>query len=427
MKKTIYFFMLMLVAGLCFSCSDDDNGTSNPVLSFASKITTLPAKGSVEVVLNSSLAAAESMTVRFSLGGTAVEGEDYEISAKEFTFQAGEKSSKVVITAKENYTEGRNIELELLPTAGVELAADHKLSILVETKEQLIYSFVQENYGLTSSVKVELELKGMKSGSNFTAPEEIRIPFTVSSVSTAVKGEHYTISDDATEFVFKPGSRKVSVQINFLKSEEGKDKIVLAIGNLGAQYVRGNYKEAKVQIYGPTTLGKLIGKWCFKEARSFTWLAEYVPMNGYPTTETDNLPVNNSDKDTLEFVAGDPGSLKLHLEGDLKNYFRDCNVTYLEDQKMVLMEEGMPSKFAMISVMRLSQANVAFSPSTKSLRPAVVGFRVLDDGVTLEVSVYDYEPVDFMKQVYTDALGYAGEDVPMSYFPIRYHFSRIAE
>lgn len=427
MKKTIYLLMLVLATGLCFSCSDDDDKAKNPVLSFASKTNVLPAAGMVEVVLNSSAIVPENTTVRFSISGTAVEGEDYELSAREFVIRAGERSAKIQITAKDNYAENRTIQLELLPVAGFDPGTESTVSVIVESKEKVIYSFAQENYGLVSSVKVELELKGMNSGSLYSVAKEMKIPFTISAASTAVKGVHYNIKGGVAEFVFEPGTKKASIQIDFVREEADKDQVVLSVDNLGAGFVRGNYKEARIQIYGPTTLGKLIGKWCFKEARSFTWLKEYIPQNGFPTTEVDNLPKNNSDRDTLEFIAGDPGSLKTHLNGDLKNYFRNCEITYLRDEEVRLLEEGgiKPSKVT-ISVMQMSKANVAFSASTTNEKAAVIGFRILDNGV-LEISLYDFEPVDFLAQVYQDALSWAGDDVPMSYYPLRYHFTRVAE
>ena len=43
---------------------------------------------------------------------------------------------------------------------------------------------------------------------------------------------------------------------------------------------------------------------------------------------------------------------------------------------------------------------VSFSASTVNERKAQVGFRILEDEKTLEVTVFDYAPVDFFMEIY---------------------------
>ena len=52
------------------------------------------------------------------------------------------------------------------------------------------------------------------------------------------------------------------------------------------------------------------------------------------------------------------------------------------------------------SMLELSQANVNFSGTNEKLRAVQVGFRLLDDKETLEVTVLDYEPTDFLYDTY---------------------------
>lgn len=52
------------------------------------------------------------------------------------------------------------------------------------------------------------------------------------------------------------------------------------------------------------------------------------------------------------------------------------------------------------SLIEMSKVNVSFSASTVNERKAQVGFRILEDEKTLEVTVFDYAPVDFFMEIY---------------------------
>ncbi|MFR7811787.1 MAG: hypothetical protein ACLU4N_22475 [Butyricimonas faecihominis] len=65
-----------------------------------------------------------------------------------------------------------------------------------------------------------------------------------------------------------------------------------------------------------------------------------------------------------------------------------------------------------VSMMNLSQANVNFSGVNEKLRSVQVGFRLLEDNETLEVTVFDYEPTDFLYNTYKDLAAWSGEGIP---------------
>ena len=79
-----------------------------------------------------------------------------------------------------------------------------------------------------------------------------------------------------------------------------------------------------------------------------------------------------------------------------------------------------------VSMMNLSQANVNFSGVNEKLRSVQVGFRLLEDNETLEVTVFDYEPTDFLYNTYRDLAAWSGEgEFPMEMHMIRYHFAKV--
>ena len=72
--------------------------------------------------------------------------------------------------------------------------------------------------------------------------------------------------------------------------------------------------------------------------------------------------------------------------------------------------------------MELSNVNVTFSDNQTDIRPARVGFRVLDNGKTLEVHIVDFEPVDFLQDTYADW----GDEIAY-FYRMRYLFTKVEE
>lgn len=140
-----------------------------------------------------------------------------------------------------------------------------------------------------------------------------------------------------------------------------------------------------------------------------------------------HLPENNLPTDILEFVDGG-AKLKVHATGDMAKYFRDCDVKFLREQQLYLYELAGIGRPPMVtaSMLELSQANVNFSGTNEKLRAVQVGFRLLDDKETLEVTVLDYEPTDFLYDTYKSNADYAAEgDFPMDFHMVRYHFTKV--
>ena len=155
---------------------------------------------------------------------------------------------------------------------------------------------------------------------------------------------------------------------------------------------------------------------------------DYVKNNAWHGgEEIENMPENNLPTDMLEFVNGGT-RLKVHATGDMAKYFRDADVTFLKEQLVYLYEFGgigRPPQVT-VSMMNLSQANVNFSGVNEKLRSVQVGFRLLEDNETLEVTVFDYEPTDFLYNTYRDLAAQSGEgDFPMEMHMIRYYFTKV--
>ncbi len=62
----------------------------------------------------------------------------------------------------------------------------------------------------------------------------------------------------------------------------------------------------------------------------------------------------------------------------------------------------------------------------EKVRSVQVGFRLLEDNDTLEVSVFDYEPTDFLYNTYKEFAAWSGAgDFLMEMYTVRYYFTRV--
>ena len=270
-----------------------------------------------------------------------------------------------------------------------------------------------------------MDAKDANTGKYFSASTDTKVPFIVGEHSTAIENVHYEFVDNPDKMFVIPAKKSYgTIKIRFLKWEEGKTTLFLLVPDGNDRILPGDVDQTEIYIKGMTTPDRLEGKWVFKELTSM----DYVKNNAwYGGEEIANMPENNLPTDMLEFVNGGT-QLKVHATGDMAKYFRDADVTFLKEQLVYLYEFGgigRPPQVT-VSMMNLSQANVNFSGVNEKLRSVQVGFRLLEDNETLEVTVFDYEPTDFLYNTYKDLAAWSGEgEFPMEMHMIRYHFTKV--
>lgn len=415
--KRMMLFMLMIL-GILSACSDDDD--NNASVSFGKEVYILNGDASVDIVLNASKAVSSATSVKFTLAGTAVENEDYTLSAHEFTFAAGSNSAKITVEPKDNFTEGKTIRLTLGEMPGYTVQGAASVVITVVPKEIIIASFTTDETELASTREVKVSFRGAVN-KDYTSSKELHIPFTVGG--TAVLGTHYEIVGNVSEFVVPAGQREASVTLKFITLEEGKDKIVLQL-NEEPGIQMGNNESVSIQITGPTSFADMVGKWEYNgEFASEEWILSILTEE-YPGDEM-NLPTPSSSSGTIEFISADIDSMVVELTGSLANYLRNCKVTYLKDVPDEELIETPETIRAQVMYMELSSANINFSASHTTIRPALVLFRFLDkDRTQLQVRIVDYVPTDFMTQTYEDWND--GSDYPLKdFFPLCFNFTKV--
>ena len=425
MKNIISIACLLL--SMCFvACNDDDSEEKGPQLAFSKLIYTLDAENPLEVEIQVSEPVQANTSVKFNVRGVAVQGEEYELSADEFVIPAGESTASITVTPKNNFAGGKTIKLELSPVEGYVLGEYNFTLIEVLTKGQLICAFAEENYVLPGELEVRMNAKDANTGKYFSASTDTKVPFIVGKHSTAIEHVHYEFVDNPDKMFVIPAKKSYgTIKIKFLKWEEGKTTLFLLVPDGNDRVLPGDVDQTEIYIKGMTTPDRLVGKWAFKEVTSIEYLRENNWYGGLD--EVAHLPENNLPTDILEFVDGG-AKLKVHATGDMAKYFRDCDVKFLREQQLYLYELAGIGRPPMVtaSMLELSQANVNFSGTNEKLRAVQVGFRLLDDKETLEVTVLDYEPTDFLYDTYKSNADYAAEgDFPMDFHMVRYHFTKV--
>lgn len=413
------FMACLAVLFLLTGCEDDaDKAVPATAVTLENSVYALfPSEEVTVKLLAEGYKGTTDVSIPFTLSGTAAEGADYSISAKNFVLKAGATSAEVTIQATDQFEIGKTIEIKLGTLPSGLIAGENTTATLgVNTKDLIIYSFEKENNLMTQTAEVALELKTV-SGAAFVAEKEMRIPIVVAPTSTAIEGTHFAFKG-AKEIIIPVGKSKGSLVLDYKKQETGKSNIVLTVGTLDKYYVAGNFDETQIAIFGPVA-EQLLGKWKYKAFANHKWLQENIFFD-----PTNNFPNNNSAADILEITSE---GLKVNMTGDVKKYFRDGQMEYIKEEDERLQEAGgiKPPvvKLQLVKVL----ANVSFSATTKNERQAEVGFRVFKDGGKdiLEVTVRDYEPTDFMQESFKFYKQYGGDKPYMKSMPIRYHFERV--
>ena len=414
--KNLWIFLLTLLTYGMLSCHDDNNDDASS-LSFSRSIYILQANGALEVELRANGTVEEQTVVKFTVGGSAVRGEDYELSTDEFVLEAGEDRAKIQILPKENYNEDREIRLELEPVAGFKFGEKRVAIIPIETKEQMIISFERDWRELEDELIVKVTVAGAVT-SKYNSSEALSIPFVIGSGTTAEAGVHYEIENNANEFVIKPGEDKAEIKIRYLLVEEGHDRLELALTLPDESFYFGNYNEMEIPIVGPLSMNKLAGQWAY----SAFICQDYMEMliGGDFPDDLVALPSNNSATDILEFVTEDGmDMMKVHMTGDLRNYFRNTEIHIGSTTEEYLWETL--TDFALVTSVRCNKVNLHFSPNKIKEEEATIGMRLVEGGDVLEIRILQYEPIEFLYDTYEMFEG------DMEMFPLVFRFTRVKE
>lgn len=414
LKNTLTVLLLALFT-LSSSCSKKDDAANT--LEFDLTSYSIPVSGEVVMKIVTTAPVATETKVPFTLGGNAVKGTDYELSADVFVIPAGGKIGEVKVTAKASFDYQKKIKVNLgtIPP-GIQAGNLLFTEISIEPTDILLYSFESQKLILMESAEVNLNLTA--AAGSFVAQQELRIPVVVAEGSTAVEGVHFAF-DGPKEFIVPAGKTKGVLKIKFLKQQAGKDLVILKVAPTSSHYIAGNFNSTKMTIFG-SSFNKLKGTWKFKAFTNRQWMIDNI----YGMDDEAAFPKNTA-KDLI--TINEDGVLSTEMTGDLKNYFRTSTLSNLGEVTEVLQEApGFPPPRVKIQLVQLSAINVNFSAVKQKIRSGQIGFRVFTEGGKdiLEVTLRDYEPTDFLVNTYEMYKEFG--DVPaMKSMPLRFQFERV--
>lgn len=413
-KKLLSIFALCLV--LFTACGNDDE--KDPTISLSAASYQMTANGSVVVklVVNNYSGSATEIPVSFS--GSAKKGVDYTVSSESFKIGQG-TSSEITFQTKDNYGEDKEIILKLgnLPN-GITIEGHSTATIFLPPKDFIYYTFSANVYVMSQVAEPTIELRSGTTA--YKAEQDIVVPIVIDlESSTAKEGEHFSFDGDK-EIVIKKGESSGAVKLNWLKNEEGKNEILLKVGDiLHPGVLPGLDNTAKVKVFGPIA-DQINGDWQGQLFVNYDWFKLNVDQAGMDDI-TLFPKISASDKLSIN---GD--EIKANMTGALKNFFKDGTIEVLREDKLIYQEEGYPMKQRTVSTVKYSKPNVKFSAINSNLRDAIIYFRVFENsGVkTLEVTIADFEPTDFLANTYTMVKDW-GTDPVMEYYPLRYYFTEV--
>ena len=171
MQRLVFLFILAVMS----SCTDDK--VDIRTVSFMRPYYILPQSQSLEVEIRLSEPVDQELVIPFSVGGSAVENDEYVLSAHEFIVSAGQDSAVISITPQNNFSSERQISLTLDIPEGYGAGIYKQTIIPMERRTALTVEFVATEYDLYEEGVVGVKLK---SGSSEYRPSyDAYIPFEI--------------------------------------------------------------------------------------------------------------------------------------------------------------------------------------------------------------------------------------------------------
>lgn len=377
-----------------------------------------------------SVASAEALEVPFTLSGTTSKDVEYTISAEKFVFGAGEREATITIIYKENFEEEADVKLKLTPNQPYEVGQFSEATIGVGVGDKLVYSFNKATEQLADKIQIEINITDI-DGHKLNTAEEVHIPFKIKDGSTADYGTNFVVEgaeDGVKEFVLQPGKRTATITLKVLKYDATKTDFTIVVDAADKRFASGEIAESQIEIT-PTVSTMMAGKWVGVSFDTESYLKDMCSWGSYKH-DADALPKNISASDKINVdLSGDKVSLDFELTGDLKNYFRDCTIDFVEtvdDQEFYGTQPSPmepPLRFN-VAKYTLSKANVYFDAAEVKETTASVGFyiREVNGKEQLDVIIYDYAPKSFLADSYKNAI--QGQEYMPEYYQLRYTFVR---
>ena len=262
-------------------------------------------------------------------------------------------------------------------------------------------SFTNATATLKGSLDVEIRMYDA-SGSSLDLETAATIEVEVDESSTAVEGEHFEFEGDETGALIDAGEDSGVLTVNFLKFEEGHDKLVLRIKET-SRFFGGQNSSIEITLTGPDW-DNISGKWTMNEI-----VTDAVYFVGDGTEENTGMWGTMVNVEGLpEFNANDAVTINTEtlkftpdFESAFSNFFiGESNMTRGEEY---FLRTGLYGEGQLLQLITLDNVNRYFTPDVSSENTdAIIGVQLVKDengNDLLDMYIIDYEPHSFLKEL----------------------------
>lgn len=321
MKK--FFAMALAALSLSVACTPEE---SLPAVSFVSALPVTSDGDATFSIAVSNYTGTEAVTIPFVIGGDAVEGEDYTISAKEFVVGGANPVTEVIVSTLK-FDTGKKVTLSLNAPAGWTLG-NYAMSEYELSKKLGWISFDTKKSGMSSSLTVKVGIYG-EDGKSLTLENGGQIEVTVDTEnSTAEENVHFKFAGEKVVTI-EAGKSTGELVLEMIGEDAvaDHDQIVLKL-NEGTKYNIGTTSKMTVVILG-SEWRRLDGEWKIaKMHTSAAWadqfwstmLTGYEHIPSYDTNPDDDVDVDTNVNDKIVFDM-EALTLTPSFESSFKNYF----------------------------------------------------------------------------------------------------------
>ena len=319
------FAMMLAALTLSVACTEEE---ALPAVSFESALPVLADGQATFSIAVSNYTGAEAVTVPVTLGGDAVEGEDYTISAKEFVIGGASPVTEITVTTLK-FDTGKKVSLTLNAPAGWTLGNYPTSEYEMSSKLGWV-SFVGKKGGLSSKGDFKIGLYD-EEGRSLRLGSEYEITVAVDTEnSTAVEGTHFKFSGEKKVTIALGESEGVlSLEMLGDAVVADHDKIVLTL-DPGEKFNLGETGKITITMLG-SEWSRLDGEWKIAQMhtdeaymRQF-WGAmgdytgyEHIPAYNTDLENDDLVDINKNDRLVFDI---DALTLTPYFESTFKNYF----------------------------------------------------------------------------------------------------------
>ena len=391
MKKSLFMIFAAMTALFMVSCEPEDT-VEFPTVSFAVQPVNVDGVFTL-TLMTSGYDGTEPVTVPLDFSGSAVEFEDYRLSAEAFVIGGAEPVNTITVTTLTTVPD-KELTISLTAPEGFVLGKIPSVTLSL-TPVKIYLSFETNAVSAPEAATVVLNTYDgqgtlKRVGQAMTFEVEVN-----TEKSTAELGTHFVFDSDEPEgdiqkVVVDANDLEGALTINLVKYEEGHNTVVLNIKETENSPI-GEYGEVAITFSG-SLWDRLDGTWVINE---FVTDREYYEgMYGdagatgfelFPTiTQNDKITFDLSGN---KFIPEFSGSFKDYFIGESSIKQGDYYDAYGMIDPAVLLVE-------------LDNVNRWFSPTeTSEDKVAYIGARFITDEGTgdelLDFYVLDYESHTF--------------------------------